>query len=58
MYQEWFEKYEKIISKNYENNYCPMCRTKTSRRWTKIGRKEDSNDKGRRNEKRNKASSR
>ena len=26
--------------KAFPLNYCPKCRTKTSRRWTKIGRKE------------------
>ncbi len=42
-------KNKKIIEKYYalsineiaytKINYCPMCRTKISRRWTKLGRK-------------------
>ena len=32
--------WEKSMDMGTEINYCPMCRTKTSRRWTKIGRKE------------------
>ena len=36
MYQEWFKEYEEIINEGKnETKYCPMCRTKTSRRWTK-----------------------
>lgn len=31
--------WEKSMDMGTEINYCPMCRTKTSRRWTKDGRK-------------------
>ena len=29
--------WEKSMDMGTEINYCPMCRTKTSRRWTKEG---------------------